>query len=138
VSKGCAARLKPGGYLIVSVMARICPWEIGYFTLRGDFGQAERRFPRTLVPVKLEDGIVWTRYYSPREFYSQFEGEFRLVSYRALNLLLPPPYLIHLYRRAGGLTKPVSWLDARASSLPVLKNMGDHFLMVLQKAESAS
>jgi SAM-dependent methyltransferase len=131
----CATHLKPRGYLIVSVMARICPWEIVYFTMRGDFAQAERRLSRKMVPVKLENGVVWTRYYSPDEFLRLFANEFRLVGYRALNVILPPPYLVHWYRRARGLGKLMRRLDVRASTLPVLRDMGDHFLMVLQKAE---
>jgi SAM-dependent methyltransferase len=129
----CAVHLKPKGYLILSVMARICPWEILYFSLRGDFKQAKRRFPREMVPVNLENGIVWTRYYSPHEFFQSFANEFQLVTYRALHLFLPPPYLIRWYQRADVLTKPFAWLDERMSSFPILRNMGDHFLMVLQK-----
>ncbi len=132
VSKQCAAHLKPRGFVIVSVMARICPLEILYFTLRGDFKQATRRFPRAMIPVNLENGIVWTRYYDPHEFFQFFENDFRLGTYRALNLFLPP-YLIRWYQHAGILTKPFTWLDARVSLLPFFRNMGDHFLMVLQK-----
>jgi hypothetical protein len=135
VSRASATHLKPGGFMIVSVMARVCPWEILYFTLRGNFAQAERRTARQMIPVKLENGVVWTRYYSPNDFFKSFEREFRLIGYRALNLFLPPPYLVHWYRRAKGLSKPLAWLDARTSSLPVMRNMGDHFLMVMQKRE---
>lgn len=131
VSRSCSALLKPDGFLILSVMGRVCPWEILYYTARGDFVQAERRFPRTMVPVKLQDGIVWTRYYAPREFYKSFASEFQLVTYRALNLFLPPPYLNHWYQRAGVLGKPFAWLDAHVSNLPLLRDAGDHFLMTL-------
>ncbi len=133
VSQQCFKLLNPNGFLIVSVMARVCPIEILYFTLRGEFKQATRRFPREMIPVNLENGIVWTRYYDPREFFQFFRNDFQLVTYRALNLLLPPPYLIRWYQRAGLLAKPFVWLDARISPLPFFRNMGDHFLMVLQK-----
>lgn len=132
-SMQCGAHLKPNGFLIVSVMARVCPWEIFYFGSRGNFKQAARRFPRKMVPVNLEDGVVWTRYYDPLEFFALFANEFQLVTYRALNLFLPPPYLIRPYKRAGILTKPFAWLDARLHSLPLLRDMGDHFLMTLSK-----
>lgn len=136
VSKQCVAHLKQNGYLILSVMARICPIEILYFTLRGDFKQAARRFARQMVPVNLEDGIVWTRYYDPPEFFQFFKNDFGLVTYRALNLFLPPPYLIRWYQRAGALTNPFAWLDARLSTLPIFRNMGDHFLMTLSPRPS--
>lgn len=133
VSAQGAAHLKPRGYLIVSVMARICPLEIFYFALRGDFKQATRRFPRQMIPVNLENGTVLTRYYDPGEFFRFFQNDFHLVMSRALNLVLPPPYLFHRYQRAGVLTKPLAWLDARVSPLPFFRNMGDHFLMTLQR-----
>lgn len=133
VSHQCAAHLNPGGLLIFSVMARLCPWEIGYFTVRGEFESAVRRLPRQMVPVKLEGGAVWTRYYSPKEFFEYFANEFRLITYRALNLMLPPPYLVRWYNRAGALAKPMAWLDESLATLPLFRNMGDHFLIVLQK-----
>lgn len=133
VSRQCATHLKPNGYLIISVMARICPWEIVYFSLRWQGNQATRRLARAMVPVQLENGIVWTRYYDPREFLQALEPEFRLVTYRALNLFLPPPYLNRWYQRAGVFGKPLAWLDNATASLPVLRDMGDHFLMILQK-----
>lgn len=133
VSQQCAAHIKPSGLLILSLMARICPWEIGYFTLRGEFNNAVRRHPKAMVPVNLENGVVWTRYYSPKEFFEYFANEFRLITYRALNLVLPPPYLLRWYNRVGALAKPMAWLDEKVSTLPILHNMGDHFLIVLQK-----
>lgn len=132
VSKQCFKLLSPNGFLILSVMARVCPIEMLYFTLRGDFKQATRRFSRKMIPVNLENGIVWTRYYDPREFFQFFANDFQLVTYRALNLFLPPPYLFRWYQRAGVFAKPFAWLDARVSSSPFFCNMGDHFLMTLR------
>jgi 2-polyprenyl-3-methyl-5-hydroxy-6-metoxy-1,4-benzoquinol methylase len=131
VSRLCANRLTHNGFLVLSVMARSCPWEILFFTFRGEFEQATRRFPKQMVPVPMGNGVVWTRYYSPTDFYRYFAREFRLVSYRSLNLFLPPPYLERWYHRAGALAGPLNWLDARTNALPLLRDMGDHFLMVL-------
>ncbi len=133
VARECARLLKPGGLMVLSVMARLCPWEMLYFGMRGDFQQARRRWSRAMVPVNLEKGVVWTRYYAPREFLESFADEFQLAGYRALNLFLPPPYLLRWYQRAGILMKPLGWLDAHCSALPLLRDAGDHFLMTLQK-----
>lgn len=133
VSEQCARLLRPHGSLIVSVMARVCPWEIAFFALKGDLGQARRRWSRSFVPVNLEQGTVWTRYYAPREFYAFFASEFELVSYRALYLFLPPPYLIHRYRRLGAVGGALGALDAGLDALPLFRDAGDHFLMTLRK-----
>lgn len=138
VSKQCATRLKPGGFFILSVMARICPCEMLYYTLRGDLKQAGRRLPRKMIPVNLENGTVWTRYYDPREFFKFFQNEFQLVTYRSLNLFLPPPYLLRWYQRAGVVAKPFEWLDAHLHSVPLLRDMGDHFLITLARRGATS
>ncbi|HZQ08169.1 MAG TPA: class I SAM-dependent methyltransferase [Anaerolineae bacterium] len=132
VAKQCHAHLKPKGLLIFSGIGRYCPWEMLFFSLHGDFKQATRRFSREMVPVNLNDGIVWTRYYSPREFFQFFENEFRLVTYRSLALFMLPPYLLRWYERGRALMKPLGWLDSQLGALPLLRDAGDHFLIVMQ------
>ena len=67
-----AGRLKPGGVLVASVIGRTCPWEIALYVARGDLARAVVRFRRGLVPVPLDEGTVWTQYFSPREFETIF------------------------------------------------------------------
>lgn len=133
VSRQCAAHLRPRGVLIFSVMGRYCPWEMVYYAARGDFHAARRRFPRGAVPVNLDAGIIWTYYHSPREFFAHFENEFQLVAYRALNLFLPPPYLIRWYERFRKPMALLASLDAALDAVPSLREGGDHFLMTLRK-----
>jgi SAM-dependent methyltransferase len=134
-SRACSALLKPGGKLIVSVIGRMCPWELAYYALRGDWNRARLRSASQAVPVNLNHHRVWTRYYSPREFYRAFAGEFELDGYRSLGLFLPPPYLVRSYERAPALFAPLAWLDERLGSWPLLRDSGDHFLMVLTRRD---
>ncbi len=39
-----AARLRPGGVLIASVIGRVCPWELALYIVRGNWGRARVRF----------------------------------------------------------------------------------------------
>jgi 2-polyprenyl-3-methyl-5-hydroxy-6-metoxy-1,4-benzoquinol methylase len=131
VSESCATLLKPRGVLIVSVIGRLCPWEWIYYTLRGDRARATVRQQRAAMPVSLNGQRVWTRYYTPREFYRVFERDFELTHYRGLSVFVPPPYLLRdrlaqVYRLLGGL-------DDRLTTLPGLRDLGDHFLMVLTR-----
>jgi SAM-dependent methyltransferase len=134
-SRACSALLKPGGKLVASVIGRVCPWEWAYYALRGDLARARLRDKRVAVPVNLNRHAVWTRYYSPREFYHAFESEFELDGYCTLGLFLPPPYLIRWYERAPALFAPLAWLDDRLGSWPLLRDGGDHFLMVLTRRD---
>ncbi len=133
VAQACAQLLKPRGHLVCSVIGRVCPWESGYYLLHGDVRRARLRSRRGSVPVGLNRHTVWTRYYSPREFYHAFAAEFDLTHYRGLGLFLPPPYLLRGYRRLRGLYAGLGWLDDHLGSWPILRDAGDHFLMVLTK-----
>jgi SAM-dependent methyltransferase len=133
IARATASLLTPGGQLIVSVIGRLCPWEIVFYGLQGRFARARVRGARATVPVPLNGQTVWTRYYSPREFYRALASEFDLTLYRSLSLFLPPPYLVGLYERFRPFWRPARFLDGRLSGLPVLRDMGDHFLMVLTR-----
>ncbi len=135
VARSCALLLRPQGVLVASVIGRTCPWEFAYYAAHGDWARARLRGARESVPVNLNRQTVWTRYYTPREFYAAFAPEFELASYRALGLFMPPPYLIRLYERWRPLFAPLRWLDEHLAGLPVLRDAGDHFLMVLTKRQ---
>lgn len=133
VARACAGRLRPGCKLIVSVMGRVVPWERLYYTLRGDLDRARVRDKRSTVPVGLNRHTVWTAYYTPQEFYGYFKGGFALSSYRGLGLFLPPPYLVDAYERTPRVGSFLGWLDDQLAGLPLLRDAGDHFLMVMTR-----
>jgi ubiquinone/menaquinone biosynthesis C-methylase UbiE len=134
-SREIARLLKPRGRMIASVIGKLCPWEIALYALRGDWQRARFRLASELVAIPFCDQVIWTRYYSPREFYRTFEEDFEWIVLRALNLFMPPPYLIHAYERHRGLFSGMAFLDDHLGSVPLLRNLGDHFLIVLQKRD---
>ncbi|HEY9111618.1 MAG TPA: methyltransferase domain-containing protein [Rhodanobacteraceae bacterium] len=127
----CARLLRPGGKLLCSVIGRICPWEVGHYVLRGHFRRAGIRAARGITPVGMNRHTIWTRYYLPREFYRAFAGHFRLRGYRALGLFMPPPYLVDYYCRHRRWCDGLGRLDDRLGALPLLRDLGDHFLIVM-------
>jgi SAM-dependent methyltransferase len=133
VATECARLLRPDGRLVGSVMGRICPWELGHYMLRGRFRRAGVRVARGATAVGMNHHTIWTRYSLPREFYRAFAGHFVLESYRALSLFLPPPYLVDYYHRHRRWCERLGRLDDRYGALPLLRDMGDHFLIVLRR-----
>lgn len=129
----CARLLTPGGRLVFSVIGRLCPWEIGHYAVRGRFRRLAVRAARGVTPVGMNRLTIWTRYYFPREFYRPFAAHFALTGYRALSLFLPPPYLIDVQQRHPRLCERLGRLDDRLGALPLLRDMGDHFLIVMRK-----
>ena len=127
-------RLRRGGVLIASVIGRVCPWEIALYTSRGDLARARVRFARARMPVPLNGHVVWTRYYTPGEFGRAFRGAgFRRVALRALGLFVPPPYMQAFAERHPALVRTLERVDDAVGAWPVLRNAGDHFLIVLSK-----
>jgi len=137
LSNQCARLLRPGGALVFSVIGRICPWEVAHYTLRGRFRRAVVRAARGDTPVGMNRHVIWTRYYLPREFYRSFAGQFELSNYRALSLFVPPPYLVEFQRRHPAWCERLGRMDDRVGGWPLLRNMGDHFLIVMRKRPKA-
>lgn len=133
VATECARLLRPGGTLVFSVIGRLCPWEFGYYTLKGRFKRAVVRAARGATAVGMNRHTIWTYYYFPREFYRAFASHFSLESYRALSLFMPPPYLVDTYRRHRVGCERMGRLDDRLGALPILRDMGDHFLIVMRR-----
>lgn len=133
VAEQCARLLKPGGKLVFSVIGRICPWEMGHYAMRGRFRRASVRGTRGPAAVGMNKHTIWTYYYLPREFYRAFGDLFSLESYRALSLFMPPPYLVDYYRRRRHWYERLGRLDDRLGALPLLRDMGDHFLITMRK-----
>jgi 2-polyprenyl-3-methyl-5-hydroxy-6-metoxy-1,4-benzoquinol methylase len=133
VSSACARLLKPAGALVFTVIGRVCPWEIAHYALRRRWARLGIRFARELVPVGMNGHTIWTRYYTPREFYRAFDRDFELEHYRGLCLFAPPPYLTGVQ---DALPRAYDWLwrlDRRTAGWPGLRSMGDHFLIVMRK-----
>jgi SAM-dependent methyltransferase len=133
VADQCARLLRPGGRLVFSVIGRICPWELGHYALRGRFRRAGIRAARGATAVGMNRHTIWTYYYLPREFYGAFAGHFELKGYRALSLFMPPPYLVDYARRHPRWCERLGRLDDRLGALPLLRDMGDHFLIVMRR-----
>jgi SAM-dependent methyltransferase len=137
VAAACAARLRPGGKLIVCVMGRLVPWEIIHDRLRGLGGRSRARRAPGAVAVGLGSHAVWTAYYTPRELYRSFDGPFRLQGYRALGLLVPPPHLAGRHRRWGVVARLLGPIEDRLAALPGLRDAGDHFVMTMTRRQDA-
>ncbi|MGH8210634.1 MAG: class I SAM-dependent methyltransferase [Steroidobacteraceae bacterium] len=133
MAEQCARLLKPRAALVFSVIGRVCPWEIGYYALQRNWRRVRVRFVPAMVPVGMNKRVVWTRYYTPREFYRPFERRFALEHFRGLCVLAPPPYLTGMKARYRRWYERLWGLERRAAGWPVLRNMGDHFVIVMTK-----
>lgn len=126
--------LRPGGVFVASVIGRVCPWEVALYVAKGDLRRAGLRLRRGMVPVPLKDGVVWTQYISPRAFARVFASAgFRTTWLESLGVVAPPPYLEAFAARRPALVQRLLDVDARVGAWPIVRHLGDHFLIVLQR-----
>ena len=137
VSRECARLLKPGGTLVFTVIGRYCPWEMAHYARLGRWARLKVRFARGTVAVGMNSRTIWTRYFTPTEFYRDFEAQFELQHYRGLCVFVPPPYLTWLKDRHPRWFERLWRLDRRVAGWPLLRNLGDHFLIVLRRRGSS-
>lgn len=133
VARECARLLKPGGALVFTVIGRVCPWEIAHYFKAGRWARVKVRFARGAQPVRMNGRTVWTHYYRPGEFYRAFAPYFSLQHHRGLCLWAPPPYLTGVRDRHPGWYERLWRWDRRCAGWPLIRALGDHFLMVLRK-----
>lgn len=135
VASECARLLRPGGQLVFTVIGRYCPWEVWHYARQGRWARLKVRFARDTVPVGMNGHTIWTRYYTPREFYAAFESQFELVTQRGLCILVPPPYLTWLKDRHPRWHERLWRLDRWIAGWPGVRALGDHFLIVMKRRE---
>jgi len=129
------ALIRPGGRLIVSLINRFHPFESAWYAAHGDWRRASRRWgghAEGTVSPDLPQRVP-TRYYTPRAFARCLAPFFRPVDCRALLLLLPPPYLAHLVTRHPHLATRAARVERRIAGWPLLRGLGDHFIMELER-----
>jgi SAM-dependent methyltransferase len=133
VGKALFRLVRPGGRVLASVMNRFYALEAAWYLLHGHPRQAVRRWGGTVmagVSPSLPTTIP-TWYTTPRAFARAFKG-FERERCRALPLLLPPPYLAHLWARMPERAR--RWEERWSSRWPFF-GLGDHFLMVLKRKQ---
>jgi len=135
VARTTATLVRPGGYAVFTVIGRWCPWEVAHYARRRRWSRIAVRFKRRSTPVGMNGHTIWTRYFTPREFVREWSGdggEWDLEYYESLSLFVPPPYLDAVARRSRLFQQLVA-IDRHTAGWPVLRGMGDHFLLVMRR-----
>jgi SAM-dependent methyltransferase len=125
--------LPPGGRFVAVVLPRWSPLEIACFLAAGRPRTALRRFRR--APVADVEGLTFPiRYYGPADFDRALGPGYRRIETRSLGLLLPPPRFAGAALRVPGLWRLLLAAEDRLSTLPGVRNVGDHVLVVYERA----
>jgi SAM-dependent methyltransferase len=135
VADGLAELVRPDGAVVLSIINRWCPTEVGWYALHRQWREATRRWNGPVRAAAYPGGPkdVLTFYYSSREVERAFASWFRVEHVEALPLLWPPPYLDFLVDRFDRLYRSLERFEERASRATALRQLGDHTLLRLRR-----
>jgi ubiquinone/menaquinone biosynthesis C-methylase UbiE len=121
------ARLtRPGGWLAICLLGRVCAWETAWYLRRGDFARATRRWGGEAAS-SLSSRVFYPTIGSVRR---AFAPDFALHSWHGIGLMVPPSYVTGLSTSA---IRRLANLDRRFASLPLLRALSDHRLLLFRK-----
>ncbi|MEX2117100.1 MAG: class I SAM-dependent methyltransferase [Bacteroidota bacterium] len=132
-----ARAIHPKGYFLGVVMPRACFWEISAGLARLRPRSAFRRFQSGVRATGFHQHSFEVHYHPLRRLLSIASPWFDPVMIRGLSLFSPPPHAQAFRNRLPRISKMLDGLDVRVGKLPLLRGMGDHYLVLLQRNHTA-
>lgn len=132
VRRDLSSLLRPGAKLLICLSTRFCLWELLYYTARGNFRKAVRRW-RGVSPVNFDDQRFFVHYPTIGTLRKSFAPEFTLYSVTGVGISVPPSYLERWIRKHLRLLSAMIRFDMAICDLPLFRYIGDHMLLLLEK-----
>lgn len=124
--------IRPGGKVGLGVMGPLCPWEVFWHAIHGDFRTATRRFRKSTVAHL--DGSYFNVYYpTPGRLQRDLGPGFRRVLLWGLGVFLPPSDLYKPVGRRPWLARPLLALERLTAPHWPFKFLGDHYWLELER-----
>jgi ubiquinone/menaquinone biosynthesis C-methylase UbiE len=124
--------VKPGATALICISTRVCLWEIAWYAVRGNFKKAFRRL-RGAVLAQLGDIAVPVWYPTIAAMRRAFAPWFRLRSFRAVGLFVPPSYVEPWARKHQSVLACLEAMDRVFAAWPILRGIGDHVLLEFER-----
>lgn len=124
--------LKPGGKATLVIMPPFCVWE-SFHLLKGKVKMATRRWGASGADSVVEGHRFKSWYYSPAGV-SEFMGNtMQRVDIEGLCVFVPPVYMEKFIARHPELIQKMKHLEERGSRWPVVRSVGDYFIITFRK-----
>lgn len=123
--------LHPKGYVSLVIMPKYYPWEMATI-LKGN-KNAFRRWNKNGVLANVNNHLIPTYYYSPKEIKKAMGTDFTAVSTKNIGTFYPSLHYNSLQKHQkamGVLMHFDSWINGK---LLVPKGLGDYFIITFQK-----
>lgn len=125
--------LKPNGQLVLVFLGKYCFWEWLYFSLKGKFASAKRRWSKGSLNAIVNGESVSTWYYSTREIKQLASSIFKSHAIKPIGLFLPPSYLNSFFEKRSWLLSFLNFSEHMVGRFSLFANFSDHFLIQLHK-----
>jgi len=125
--------LKSNGKFIAVVMSDFCMIESIYFLLKLKPKDIFRR--KNAQQVNINDSVVDTNYYHPKEFFKYFKNDFCINKIIAVGVFIPPSYLNNFFRRKVNTLRFLNKLEGSFGNHSLAASIADHFLIDLNIKE---
>ncbi len=135
VARQLAALVSPGAPLLICLASRICLWETLWFLTRREPGRAFRRWKGQAM-ANLGEVTISVQYPTLRRLRKMFAPFFILRSWTGIGVAVPPSYLEHLAARHRKIFDCLRAIDSRISVWPGFRVIGDHVLLLFERASS--
>ncbi|HTP12250.1 MAG TPA: class I SAM-dependent methyltransferase [Bacteroidota bacterium] len=132
-ARSIAGVLKPGAYFIGVLMPPFSIWESASFAARFRWSDAVRRFRAHTPATGFDDKTFPVFYHSPKTVVKEFSKDFILKRIVGLSIFSPTPQSTSFVRRHPRLWKVLGRLDSLVERIPLIRSIGDHYLIVLEK-----
>ncbi len=132
-------RLAPGAPFVATVMNRRCWFEIMYNLRRAQPGKTlDRGGSWDESRAGASDVVAPVQFYTPDAFAGPFAQHFTVERVIAFPLLLPPVHMAEVYHARDKHFDRRLGRERRLREWPVLREAGDHFLIVLRHSAPAA
>jgi ubiquinone/menaquinone biosynthesis C-methylase UbiE len=121
VAVSLAPLVRPGGHVAICLLGRFCAWETLYYAVRFEWRKAFRRWHG----ARYHDLPI--HYPTVAQIRTAFGPDFELRHWTGIGLLVPPSYV----NLPSALVRALSACDRFLASLPVLRALADHRLLLL-------
>jgi ubiquinone/menaquinone biosynthesis C-methylase UbiE len=133
VARQVAEVSKESSYFVGIVMPPFCLWEFVSGVVHFRWGYAVRRMKKQTLATGFSGNSFAVSYHSPQYIALCFRQWFDVERVIGLNIVSPPPGAERFTKRHPYLTAFLRWLDILVQRMPLIRSMGDHYMIVLKR-----
>lgn len=133
VARQLAAIVRPGGELALVLSTRFSLWEFFWYSLRGEFAKATRRWNGHVASAISGKPVdVW--YPRVPQIRRAFGPHFQFVRVSGIGVAVPPSYVESWAQQHRQAFSALTGIDNWINHLPCLRVAGDHMLLRFRRS----